>query len=137
MTKHEQDHSEARDVLLLRVFVGQAEVEHQAFTKNKIVIGRDPYADIYLEDAKISRVHATIDLERRRPIFHDHSTNGTVVNGKRVDQHEIQNGDEITISGFRIVVEIHSQSDSSFAEASRANGLGVDVEQTLRETDRK
>lgn len=132
MGKSRQQDETARDVILLRVFVGQEELEHHAFTKDKIVIGRDPYADIYLEDPKISRVHATIEREGSARLFRDHSTNGVTINQSRVRTHSIRQGDEITIGRFRIAVEIHPQSETSFFDASRAEGLGVDVEQTLR-----
>jgi pSer/pThr/pTyr-binding forkhead associated (FHA) protein len=132
MGKSKQQDETARDVILLRVFVGQEELEHHAFTKDKIVIGRDPYADIYLEDAKISRVHATIEREGNSRLFRDHSTNGALINGARVRTHTIRQSDEVTIGRFRIAIEIHPQSETSFFDASRAEGLGVDVEQTLR-----
>jgi pSer/pThr/pTyr-binding forkhead associated (FHA) protein len=61
-------------------------------------IGRSPAADIVLEDASVSRRHALI--ARRGDamvILDDRSLNGIRVNGVRVKEATLQDGDEIVL----------------------------------------
>lgn len=61
-------------------------------------IGRSSTADIQLAAGGVSRVHARIErkLGTYRIIDLD-STNGTFVNGLKIDQHTLQNGDRVTL----------------------------------------
>ena len=68
--------------------------------KDPTVIGRNPTTDITLLDEGISREHAIIafdDQERCHIVEDLQSTNGTKVNGKRVRQATLADGDEILI----------------------------------------
>ena len=66
--------------------------------------------DAYLEfgtDVNASRLHAWITYEEHRHILHDaQSTNGTYVNGKRIDTHCLVLGDEIQIGSTVLVYEV-------------------------------
>jgi pSer/pThr/pTyr-binding forkhead associated (FHA) protein len=63
-----------------------------------IRIGRGLGADLRLDEASVSRRHAIIvagpDGTR---ILDDRSSNGTIVNGRRVQQADLSNGDVIVI----------------------------------------
>jgi predicted component of type VI protein secretion system len=61
------------------------------------VIGRDETADIMIDDRKISRWHATVELNRGRAVLTDTgSTNGTWVNDERVaGSRQLYDGDRI------------------------------------------
>lgn len=67
-------------------------------------LGRHPESEIMLDDITVSRRHAEIlrfgDTYRIRD---DGSLNGTYVNGDRVDDATLQQGDEIQIGKFRLV----------------------------------
>lgn len=71
-----------------------------------LTVGRLPDCDITVEDANVSRKHAEI-----RPFGEGFrvadlgSTNGTRVNGIRVDQHQLADGDELSFGNVRIVFE--------------------------------
>ena len=61
-------------------------------------IGRSPAADIVLDDASVSRRHALIARRGERSvILDDRSLNGVHVNGKRVSESELSDGDTIAI----------------------------------------
>ncbi|HHV61846.1 MAG TPA: DUF3662 and FHA domain-containing protein [Firmicutes bacterium] len=61
-------------------------------------IGRRKTSDIVLEDPSVSRDHAEVRWEGEGFILIDRdSTNGTFVNGKRVDRHVLQDGDLIRV----------------------------------------
>ena len=72
--------------------------------EDEVSVGRDPRADILLDDSTVSRAHA---LFRRAgdtyAVVDSGSLNGTYVNRKRVDRQELKNGDEIMIGKFRLV----------------------------------
>lgn len=79
-----------------------------SIAKPAITIGRSARAgnDVVLEsDGKVSRRHARIELEQddRFTIYDLDTTNGTRVNGKRIDNCALKNGDEIQIGDTRVV----------------------------------
>ena len=72
--------------------------------EDKVSVGRDPEADILLDDSTASRAHAV--FIRKDGVFHVKdagSLNGTYVNRTRVDDAVLHNGDEIMIGKFRLV----------------------------------
>ena len=72
--------------------------------EDEVSVGRDPNADILLDDSTVSRAHAV--FHRVNGTYHvtdAGSLNGTYVNRKRVDDQELHNGDEIMIGKFRLV----------------------------------
>jgi pSer/pThr/pTyr-binding forkhead associated (FHA) protein len=59
-------------------------------------IGRSPASDIVLDDASVSRKHALIARRGERTlILDDRSRNGVHVNGVRVSESELRDGDTI------------------------------------------
>jgi hypothetical protein len=71
-----------------------------------ITIGRDVHNDIVLEDPSVSRSHARIAVERDGLIIFDVSTNGTLVNGRRITGAvPVGEGDQLQIGASRFFVE--------------------------------
>ena len=73
------------------------------------VIGRDPGAEITLDDGGISRRHCEIRVTHDGPhlvigLRDLGSTNGTFVNGERVNTARLDNGDRITIGRVSFVL---------------------------------
>ena len=67
-------------------------------------VGRHPESDIFLDDITVSRRHVEFRREGKTFRVHDvGSLNGTYVNGDRVDDAELQNGDEVRIGKFRLI----------------------------------
>jgi len=67
-------------------------------------VGRHPESDIFLDDITVSRRHVEFRREEKTFRVHDvGSLNGTYLNGDRVDDAELQNGDEVRIGKFRLV----------------------------------
>jgi pSer/pThr/pTyr-binding forkhead associated (FHA) protein len=66
--------------------------------------GRHPESEIFLDDVTVSRRHAEF---RRGPsgyrVADVGSLNGTYVNRDRIDEVELQNGDEVQIGKYRLV----------------------------------
>ncbi len=67
--------------------------------KEHISIGRSRESDIFLEDLAVSRLHATIyrDEMGGYRLRDEHSANGTSLNGQRVSESPLQEGDEIQL----------------------------------------
>ncbi len=71
-----------------------------------LAIGRDVENDLVLDDRRVSRRHAEIRLRLGRYTLYDlQSTNGTFVNGRRVAEVVLSDGDRIAIGGSEVVVQ--------------------------------
>ena len=67
-------------------------------------VGRHPESDIFLDDITVSRRHVEFRRDGENFRVHDvGSLNGTYLNGDRVDDAELQNGDEVRIGKFRLI----------------------------------
>jgi hypothetical protein len=70
------------------------------------VIGRSSACDVPLDDASASRRHAELRRRGGKAVLVDlDSTNGTLVNGRRVREAPLRPGDRITIGTTSIVFE--------------------------------
>lgn len=72
------------------------------------VLGRDPAADIVLDDPGISRRHCELRVTPDGPhlvtsVRDLDSTNGTFVNGERVTSRRIENGDHLTVGRTSLI----------------------------------
>ncbi len=66
-------------------------------------IGRDHHCDIFVDNAALSRHHATIHCHRGMFGVRDEgSANGIFVNGQRVQGCRLNDGDEIALGKFRL-----------------------------------
>ncbi len=67
-------------------------------------LGRSPSNDIVLKEAKVSRQHAAIQLKEEKHVVVDlKSSNGVFVNGKKVEEQALEDGDEIAIGSYRMI----------------------------------
>ncbi len=74
------------------------------FRRPPIVIGRGLDADLRLEDPHASRRHARIEPDGPGWAIHDAgSANGTFVNGERVEERRLRDGDLIDVGAYRLV----------------------------------
>ncbi len=78
------------------------------------LIGRNPTTDITLLDEGISREHALILFDREAGCYSIEdlqSTNGTLVNGKRVRSAKLSHGDEVRVGFTDFQFLFESQGD--------------------------
>jgi pSer/pThr/pTyr-binding forkhead associated (FHA) protein len=69
-----------------------------ALTSDVTHVGRGITADVHLDDHTVSARHAILVLRADRlRILDDRSTNGTVVNGRRVEEAELHDGDVVVL----------------------------------------
>ena len=72
-----------------------------------INIGRSDESDIFLVDPSVSRKHAVIDVDAGWPIVHDlESTNGTFVNGERIETRRLSPGDLVAFGKTELRLEV-------------------------------
>lgn len=71
-----------------------------------LIFGRDDDADITIDDKRVSRRHCSIAVEGDGFVISDlGSSNGTYVNGTKVDKKTLENGDRIHIGSS--ILEFH------------------------------
>ena len=105
-------------------------------------IGRDPTCDVSLRDPGVSRFHARFEWMDNRCILKDlGAANGTFVNGIRVNDADIQTGDQIRVGntiltvnqppgpgalvdhrGLPIQIDSEGRVDASIITTARASG---------------
>jgi uncharacterized RDD family membrane protein YckC len=69
-----------------------------------LTIGRDPSNDLVLPDAMVSRRHAVVEHRGRQFFLRDcSSANGSVVNGDRVSERALRDGDLVAIGSMRLL----------------------------------
>jgi len=61
--------------------------------KPSSTVGKDPTCDVVFNDPFMSGRHATIRAQNGLFVLEDHSTNGTFVNDRRVQRHELVDND--------------------------------------------
>lgn len=67
-------------------------------------LGRHQSSEILLDDITVSRRHAEVVRTARGYVVRDTgSLNGTYVNNERIDEAELQQGDELQVGKFRLV----------------------------------
>lgn len=72
--------------------------------KSVIKMGRDPGNDIMVDDKKSSREHAKLKLEDGKFVLYDlASSNGTYVNGTKITNQSLMDGDEVQIGDTVLV----------------------------------
>ena len=72
-------------------------------TKERTVLGRKPHNDIQVDNLAVSGEHAAIITILNDSFIEDlNSTNGTLVNGKPIKKHFLQNNDVIEIGKHKL-----------------------------------
>jgi hypothetical protein len=92
---------------LIRYQEGVVEQEY-SLNKKKLLVGRSPHADIFIDDPHISFYHAflTIDHEGGK-IVDLESDNGIYINGERVDRNYFNPGDKLRFGPLEFSIEEH------------------------------
>jgi uncharacterized RDD family membrane protein YckC len=75
-----------------------------ALARTLLSIGRDPSNDVVLPDAMVSRRHAVIEYRGSQYYLRDcNSSNGSLVNGDRVSEKSLRDGDLVAIGTARLL----------------------------------
>jgi FHA domain-containing protein/zinc ribbon protein len=72
--------------------------------RTQTTIGRTPDCDIFLDDVTVSRRHAIVAKGAGTFTLEDlGSLNGTFLNRHRIEQADLENGDEVQIGKYRLI----------------------------------
>jgi pSer/pThr/pTyr-binding forkhead associated (FHA) protein len=91
----------------------EAELTFRLLPGTLKTMGRAPGVDFVVDAALVSRVHCrfTISSANELELEDLGSTNGTVVNGKRVTKAMLSNGDQVTVG--RVLFVVNSASGNA------------------------
>jgi hypothetical protein len=106
----------------LKVIAGPYQGRIFSFTQHdSFLIGRSPEAHLYLPDDRFfSRNHCLLEINPPHSFLRDlGSTNGTFVNGQRVREAYLQNGDRIQGGESVLVVEVTATDDRYLSETTQ------------------
>jgi FHA domain/Family of unknown function (DUF5715) len=94
----------------------------EVLLENELSIGRTDMARLVLNDPGLSRLNSTFELHNGEVwIYDENSTNGTFVNGERIKEKRLVDGDEVRIGNeTRIYVEIISNLKVQIQESKQA-----------------
>jgi two-component system, cell cycle response regulator len=86
-------------------------------TEAKITIGRSPEADIVIEDKRVSKIHCTVQYAKGSIIVEDNqSTNGTFLNGQRIDKASVNTSALLQVGGTVMKVEFKNKSEVDYED---------------------
>jgi len=110
--------------LTLKVYKGEELIVSKDYDRDLIKIGRLSSAHLCLEDEKVSRIHAVIDVGQDGAMFVTDmgSVEGTYVNGKRVTKSPLTFGDEIKVGNTTI--QVH-ETAANLAQAAQEGEMPV------------
>jgi uncharacterized RDD family membrane protein YckC len=87
-------------------------------------IGRDPANDLVLPDAMVSRRHAVLECRGDQFYLKDcNSSNGSLVNGDRIAECPLKDGDLIAIGATRILFRAEMDAEADASRPIVANGF--------------
>ncbi len=109
--------------------------------KDKNIVGRDPDSDIVIDDIEVSRNHLTITRKGNTFQIEDqNSTNGTFINGRKLEKPtEIKNGDLISL-GQNNVLEFVYEKINEIPESSQLGEIdqskGTQIKEEIAEDEK-
>lgn len=121
----------------LILFGEHAPYDRFQIDRDEIFIGRDTKkCQIILNDPEVSSVHAVVRKNNTEIMLEDlNSSNGTILNGERINKAEISAGDEFVIGSTSFTLEV--KSDLLESESDRlmpvASDQVVETEEVVEE----
>ncbi len=102
-----------------------------ALAEERTVVGRDPEADVQLDDEAVSWHH--LEIERRGDILMAtdlDSRNGTALNGDPLDRpRRLRDGDTLIVGGHRLEVSIPQPGQGGETVAASEPGVALNAEE--------
>lgn len=93
-----------------------------ALTQERVAVGRDAGNDIRLPEPAVSSRHAVVITRMGQATVHDlNSSNGTWINGKRIESQRLQHGDVVQF-GRLSMTYIDESNAASAPQAKSARG---------------
>jgi len=94
-----------KEIFLILIDCGVV-VKKLPLTKGRYMIGRSDDTDLMISSKDVSRHHAIVESDGTNFTIEDlNSTNGTLVNGRRISKQQLQVGDEIMVGDYVLFVD--------------------------------
>ncbi|MCX7958042.1 MAG: FHA domain-containing protein [Deltaproteobacteria bacterium] len=88
----------------IKILLGEREISTHPISKENILLGRAPEADIFIPNLAVSRKHGRIFKKNGKWYYEDLcSTNGTYLNTSRISLCQLNTGTELVIGKCRII----------------------------------
>jgi len=88
----------------ITVILGDQQLGTHSMKHHPFSVGRDAGCDVPIENIGLSRNHCRFLFEGGKYFVEDAgSSNGTFVNGERVEKSEVKDGDEVQAGKFKLV----------------------------------
>jgi predicted component of type VI protein secretion system len=110
------------DMASVQVIFGGQEQGKYALDRPQMVVGREPGCEITIDNLGISRKHCAFAAKGEAFIVQDlGSANGTFVNGKKIVEHFLNDGDEVVIGKYTL--KFHNESQVNVAPEKQDAGV--------------
>lgn len=81
-------------------------IKEVQLSKDRTSLGRRPYNDIVIDNLAVSGEHAVLEMIGKEVYLEDlNSTNGVVINGKKISKQQLHNGDIAELGKYKIRFE--------------------------------
>lgn len=117
----------------LSLLLGRKTLQVYDLDGDSILIGRDPEADVVIDNVSVSRHHAEIRRDRGGWIVQDlDSSNGTFLGGDRLEAASpLEEGDEIGIGKFSIVFGREVAGEEAPSSGGSSGAMAPDTGGTM------
>jgi pSer/pThr/pTyr-binding forkhead associated (FHA) protein len=105
----------------LQVLQGPAARPYAAMRRGQLIIGRAQHCDLCLHDPQVSARHATIQQTPGGYVLTDlNSTNGTYVDGQRVQQVQLRGGERVRVGHSELLFSAEGAGRAAPVAAAQA-----------------
>lgn len=88
------------------VSIDGVEIKEVQLSKERTSLGRRPYNDIVIDNLAVSGEHAVLEMIGNEVYLEDlNSTNGVIINGKKISKQQLHNGDIAELGKYKIRFE--------------------------------
>ena len=109
-------------MLKIKVKFGDKILKEIEIEKPVVSIGRDVGCNVRIDNLAVSKNHAQIlDLQGTYVIEDLDSTNGTLLNDKKVKKETLNHGDIVTIGKHSLEIHIRQYSDTAMYQTGIGN----------------
>lgn len=124
-------------LLKIRLSLKGRPIRSYTFSQEHVVVGRDPDADIRLDNAGISRTHLKIERTEEGYFAEDQgSANGTFLNDQPIRRQLLRNEDVIRIGKFSLWFNLEEDRRGTGREAAAVAPAGATTVLSITELDR-
>lgn len=111
----------------------QDEIKEMTLSEGTVTIGRDKDNDIQIDDPSVSSHHSKLVSFFKPTYIQDlRSTNGTYVNGSRIMEHTLENGDIISIGHHCIFFDSESSEVQNYEPERTQEMSKLDISLILK-----